>query len=56
MKLPILEVKTSTAVEAFIPFTPLPAGSIGKRYRLVEVKDDPTDGDDLPWVVVDPAD
>lgn len=54
MKLPIIEVKSATAVPAYIPFTPLPQGSIGKRYRLVEVTAD--DGDeDMPWVVVDPA-
>lgn len=40
MKLPILEVRTSTAVDAFIGFTALPKGSAGKRYRLVEVTDD----------------
>ena len=37
MKLPILEVRTSTGVDAFIEFTALPKASRGKRYRLVEV-------------------
>ena len=45
MKLPILEVRTSTAVDAFIGFTVMPKASRGKRYRLDE---------DMPWVVVDP--
>ena len=55
MKLPILEVRTSTAVDAFIGFTVMPKASRGKRYRLVEVTED--DGDeDMPWVVVDPED
>ena len=40
MKLPILEVRTSTAVDAFIGFTVMPKASRGKRYRLVEVKGD----------------
>lgn len=54
MKLPIIEVRSSTAVEAFIPFTVMPKGSRGKRYRLVEVtgfEGDPSDGDELPGSV-----
>lgn len=120
MKRPIIEVKSATAVPAYIPFTALTQESIGKRYCLVEVAEgdgeepdiallasmatclrhdfglldaeqqrsrladmrklwdevmgrgyysprlrgrylahlkpsDPTDGDDLPWAVVDPG-
>jgi hypothetical protein len=47
MKLPIIEVKSATAVPAYIPFTPLPQGSIGKRYRLVEVTDEPDRSDPM---------
>jgi hypothetical protein len=48
MKLPILEVKTSTAVDAFIGFTVMPKASRGKRYRLVEVSEhDDLEGPDI---------
>lgn len=56
MKLPTIEVRSSTAVEAFIPFTALPKGSRGKRYRLVECADDEgvpdlAETDDVPWAL-----
>ncbi len=47
MKLPILEVRSSTAVDAFIGFTALPKASRGKRYRLVEVTDEPDRSDPM---------
>lgn len=57
-KLPIIEVRSSAAVDAFIGFTVLPKSSRGKRYQLVEYtgeEEPPALDEDLPWVPVDPA-
>lgn len=52
MKLPIIEVRSASQVEAFIPFTALPRECSGKRYMLVEyVETLPQPDEGIPWAL-----
>lgn len=51
----VVEARGCTQVAAFMPFTALPAGKVGKRFAIVEVLGEvPAEQEaepDVPWLV-----